>query len=289
MWVFAVIVSLTIALPYLAISSLVVRGLSKSHQLRSNYLGVGTAMIFFSCGVGHLLHAEHMAFGGQEFRDAADLHVTVWDGSTAVIALWYLSMRARYAQLLQSPAMFEDHSQVAIDAEAHRLADHDHLTGLLNRQALSRIVGAALVDADNMTRGLLFLDLDGFKEINDSFGHSAGDAVLKAAVARFQAALRPGDLLARLGGDEFVVFLEGAATEEGAAVVAKRLSDGLEVPFIVENGLVNMTASIGIALTVPGDLSASNLLHQADLAMYHAKNRGPGRCSFGGARPPAVA
>lgn len=283
MWVFTVIVNLAIALPYFAISYFVMRGLVKSNQLRSNHLGLGTAMIFLSCGTGHLLHAEHMLFGGREFRTAADLHLTLWNASTAGIAVWYLSMRARYGQLLQSPAMFEDQTRVTADAEARRAADHDHLTGLLNRQALLRAVGSALdPNVSGVTRGLLFLDLDGFKEINDRFGHSAGDAVLIAVVARLRHALRPGDLLARLGGDEFVVFLDNAATEEDAATVAKRLSDALLAPFFVlGDELVSITTSIGIALTAPGDLTAPELLHRADLAMYHAKNQGPGRCSFG--------
>lgn len=290
MWIFAVLASLAIALPYFAISYFVTRGLIKSNQLRSNRLGLGTALIFFSCGTGHLLHAEHLLFGGQEIRTASDLHLTLWDASTAAIAAWYLSMRARYGQLLQSPAMFEDQTRVTADAEARCAADHDHLTGLLNRQALLRAVESALdPDVSGVTRGLLFLDLDGFKEINDRFGHSAGDAVLTAVVGRLRHALRPGDLLARLGGDEFVVFLDNAATEEDAATVGKRLCDSLLAPFFVlDHELVSITTSIGIALTAPGDLTAPELLHRADLAMYHAKNQGPGRCSFG-VSPPAIA
>jgi len=291
MWGFSLIVSLAIALPYFAISYFVVRGLAKSNQLLSNHLGLGTATIFFSCGAGHLLHAEHLLFGGQEIRAAADLHLTLWDASTALIAVWYLSMRARYGQLLQSPAMFEDHTRVAADAEARRAADHDHLTGLLNRQALLRAVGSALdPNVSDVTRGLLFLDLDGFKDINDRFGHSAGDAVLIAVVARLRHALRPDDLLSRLGGDEFVVFLDSAATAQAAATVAKRLSDALLAPFSVpDDELVYITTSIGVALTAPGDLTAPELLHRADLAMYHAKNQGPGRCSFGVSHPPTFA
>lgn len=290
MWVSTSIASLAIALPYFAISFFVARGLVASGQLRSNPLGLGTAMIFFSCGFGHLLHAEHMLFGGPEFRAAADLHMTLWDSSTAAIAIWYLSMRARYGQLLH-PAMFEDKAKAEADAEARHLADHDHLTGLLNRQALLKVVGRALAPSDaDEQRGLLFLDLDGFKDINDRLGHSAGDAVLTAVVARLRHALRPDDVLARLGGDEFVVLMHGAVTQDAAATVAERLSDALLAPILVPgDGSVLITTSIGIALTAPGELTASELLHEADLAMYHAKSQGPGEWSFGPSHPPAFA
>ena len=294
MWTFNAIASLAIALPYFAISYFVLRGLIKGKQLHTNLLGLGTAMIFFSCGMGHFLHAEHMLFGGEAFRATADLHITLWDASTAAIAIWYLSMRARYGQLLHSPAMFEDHDRVAAGAEARRAADHDDLTGLPNRQTFLATVESALASPDPnigaQTRALLFLDLDGFKAVNDRFGHRVGDELLIAVVARLRGTLRPGDLLARLGGDEFVIFLEGAATEDGATIVARRLGDVLLPPFTCGDELVVLTTSIGIALTTPGDLgapgsTASELMHQADLAMYHAKNESPGGYSFGPLRP----
>jgi len=280
-WAFSAGVSLGIALPYFAIAYFVTRGLVASRQLRSNYLGLGTALIFFSCGGGHLLHAEHVVFGGQEFRAAADLHMTLWDLSTAAIAVWYLSMRRRYGQLLQSPAMFEDHTRLAAEAQARHEADHDHLTGLVNRHVLMDAVKRALdPDVSHDTRGLLFIDLDGFKEINDRFGHLAGDALLIAAAERLRRALRPHDLLARLGGDEFVVLLGGAATEKDALAVARRQADVLSAPFGVAGELVTLTSSVGIALAAPGAVTAAELVHRADTAMYDAKSDGPGRYRF---------
>lgn len=285
MWAFNVTASLAIALPYLGISYFVLRGLVNSGQLGSNPLALGTALIFFSCGTGHLLHAEHVLFGGAQFRAAADLHMTLWDVSTAVIAFWYLSMRRRYGQLLRSPAMFEDHTRVAAEAAARYDAEHDHLTGLLNRQALIGAVESALdPQLSSAPRGLLFVDLDGFKGINDRFGHIAGDSLLIAAAERLRRATRPSDVLARLGGDEFVILLGGPCTEEVAVAVASRYAEALSAPFTVADELVTLSSSIGIAVAPPGEMSASELLHRADLAMYDAKSDGPGRYSFG---PPA--
>jgi len=282
MWELSVIGNLAIALPYFAISYFVARGLIKSGQLVSNPLALGTGLIFFSCGMGHLLHAEHMAFGGEQYRAAADMHMTLWDASTAAIAIWYLSMRRRYVQLLHSPAMFEDHTRVAAEAAARHAAEHDPLTGLLNRQALTGGVEIALDPQVNSgTCGVLFADLDGFKAVNDRFGHITGDALLIAAAERLRRATRPDDLLARLGGDEFVIFLGGPCTEETAVAIAKRCAELLRAPFNVADELVTLSSSIGIALAQPGEMTASELLHCADLAMYEAKSRGPGRHSLG--------
>jgi diguanylate cyclase (GGDEF)-like protein len=291
MWIANAIASLGIALAYYGITYFIARGLASSKQLRTNPLGLGTALIFFSCGTGHLIHAEHALFGGPAFRAAADLHMTVWDISTAVIAVWYLSMRARYGQLLHSPvALFDDNTRVAADDEARHAADHDHLTGLLNRQALLKWVGDALdPDAGDESRALLFLDLDGFKEVNDRFGHRAGDALLIATVERLRHTSRPDDLLARMGGDEFVILLDGPATRDHAAAVAARHGEALRAPFMIDGHMVTITTSIGIAVANPGEMSASELLHRADLAMYDAKHEGPGRYSLDPARPTALA
>jgi diguanylate cyclase (GGDEF)-like protein len=286
MWGPSVIASLGIAIPYFAIAYFIARGLMKSGQLGSNPLGFGTALIFFSCGAGHLLHAEHMLSGGASFRATADLHMTLWDVSTAVIALWYLSMRRRYGQLLRSPAMFEDHTRVAAEAAARHDAEHDHLTGLLNRQGFMSAVKTALdPDGNGGTQGLLFVDLDGFKAVNDRFGHLAGDGLLIAAAERLRRATRPNDVLARLGGDEFVILLGGPSTEEVAVAIASRYTELLSAPFEIAGELVTLSSSIGIALAPTGGISASDLLHRADLAMYDAKNDGLGRHSFGLPRP----
>jgi diguanylate cyclase (GGDEF)-like protein len=270
-WELSLIASLAIAIPYFAIAYFIARGLARSGQLRRNRLGLATALIFCSCGTGHLIHAGHLLEGGV-FRRASDLHMTLWDLSTAAIAVWYLSLRGRYGQLLQGPAMFEDHERAAAEAQARHESRHDHLTGLLNRQALMDALEHALDPrVASGRRAVLFVDFDGFKAINDRYGHQAGDELLVAAAERLRGALRPSDVLARLGGDEFVTLLDGASTDEQAIAIARRQEEALSAPFTVEGEPATITISIGIALGSPGELSASELLHRADVTMYSAK------------------
>ncbi|MFC4069967.1 GGDEF domain-containing protein [Actinoplanes subglobosus] len=125
---------------------------------------------------------------------------------------------------------------------------------------------------------LLLLDLNRFKEVNDTYGHQAGDNLLEQAARRLAAVTRDGDLLARLGGDEFVVVVSGPNVDERAAVaVADRIREALRETFIVEEIDMTIDVSIGVALA-HGD---SNLLfQQADIAMYHAKRSGGGHAVF---------
>ncbi len=266
--------SLGIAGLYFAISFFVLRGLLRGGQLRTNQLALATAMIFFSCGAGHLLHAEHVLIGGERFRGAADLHMTLWDLSTAGIAGWYLSLRARYGQLMLGPVMFEDQERLAAEAVARHEANHDTLTGLPNRQALMDALATGTQEGgENRERVLLFLDLDGFKEVNDRFGHQVGDELLVAAAERLRHALRSHDVLARLGGDEFVTLLgdEGVGEAEG---IARRQAELMSAPFHVGDHEVRLTSSIGIALGPAEGRAGTELLHNADLAMYAAKRAG---------------
>ncbi|TML85191.1 MAG: EAL domain-containing protein [Actinobacteria bacterium] len=155
-------------------------------------------------------------------------------------------------------------------------AFHDGLTGLPNRQLFADQVGAALSRSFSSGRAsvVLFVDLDDFKTINDTLGHSAGDYVLVAVAERVRASLRPGDLAARLGGDEFAILLE-RSDREGAEILASRLLDALRMPFVVEGRELALHASIGIANAGPAD-DAEDLLRNADVAMYSAKTNGKG-------------
>ncbi|MFP4148982.1 MAG: putative bifunctional diguanylate cyclase/phosphodiesterase [Nitriliruptoraceae bacterium] len=161
----------------------------------------------------------------------------------------------------------------------HR-AHHDALTGLPNRArlvdrlelALSGWVGAG---QDATAVGLLFIDLDGFKAVNDGLGHQAGDELLVAVGARLLGALRTVDTVARLGGDEFAVLVE-APDDARIADLADRLVRELRVPFELSAGPVSVHASVGIAIAVPGD-AAGELLRRADMAMYRAKQDGGDR------------
>jgi diguanylate cyclase (GGDEF)-like protein len=170
---------------------------------------------------------------------------------------------------------------------AHQ-ATHDALTGLANRILFRDRLELALGRAERhgSFAGLLFLDLDRFKDVNDTLGHSAGDQLLRDVSDRLRVALRATDTLAhlgdeeftlaRFGGDEFVVLCDDLASEGGAVRVAQRLQQALLSPFVLEGKEYVVTASIGIVLASGADHDAESLLRDADIAMYRAKQRGPG-------------
>ncbi len=165
-----------------------------------------------------------------------------------------------------------------LEAQLRHQALHDSLTGLANRALFTDRVQHALDRASGLrdfSLAVLFLDLDDFKTINDSLGHGAGDELLVAVGHRLGGTLRPADTAARLGGDEFAVLLENAATEAPQSV-AGRMLDAFDRPFTIQGKQVQMHASIGIALDTPTS-TPEEMLRNADLAMYVAKQRGKGR------------
>jgi diguanylate cyclase (GGDEF)-like protein len=158
-------------------------------------------------------------------------------------------------------------------ALAHQ-ASHDSLTGLPNRTLLRRRLERELAALDRPERSmtLLMLDLDGFKEVNDTFGHSTGDQVLIQVAQRIVASVRDGDAVARLGGDEFAIVLATGRRDE-VAILARRVLTALELPLVLKTTTVSVAASIGIASAGSG-CTADELLRNADLAMYAAKSSG---------------
>jgi diguanylate cyclase (GGDEF)-like protein len=163
--------------------------------------------------------------------------------------------------------------------DAHTLdrvnrAAHDTLTGLASRGLFLDRLGGHL--AQGRPAALLFIDLDGFKPVNDELGHAAGDELLVSVATRITSLLRAPDVAGRLGGDEFAVMLAGAATLEDAAAVAERLVCEIGRPVVAGGRAVSVGASIGIALAA-GTTDPADLLHRADIAMYHAKRSGRGR------------
>ena len=176
-------------------------------------------------------------------------------------------------------------TQVAFRQLAHMAdlrrqeATTDPLTGLANRRALTAEVHTRLADSGR-SRALLLLDLDKFKEVNDSLGHHVGDLLLVQVGARLREHLRVGDLLVRLGGDEFAVLLEDAGHEQ-ASVVAGKLRAALAEPFTLDDMALHSAVSIGIALFPDDGPDLSGLLRKADIAMYNAKTSGDGVHLYG--------
>ena len=396
-WVLSAALNLVIAVCDFGIAGLILRGLIRAGEWRTNRLGLATAGIFYTCAVHHGLHTLHMlepTFGldsptGLAMRDAFDWHSVVSDTVGAGVALYYFSLRRSYRALLSGPKMFEDKNGqllratlaaleegvvvyqrdrgvvdaneaaatflgrsnhciredgtawpadelpvaetfatgeghhrtivgVALDdgeqrwlsctttplrdlaggveyvvatfvdvtaerAAAERMAWralHDELTGLANRALLYDRLEGSLVGRRE-TKGpyaVLYCDLDGFKNVNDRFGHGVGDALLVACAARLSAVMREGDMVARWGGDEFVVLAAGL---DGASLLefAERLRTAIGAPFnlLDDSGqaiTLGVTLSVGVALA---GSSAPTALRLADLALYEAKRRGRNR------------
>ena len=158
-------------------------------------------------------------------------------------------------------------------AEARREASTDALTSLPNRRLLmSRIESAlATTEAIGGRLAVLMLDLDNFKQLNDTLGHGAGDALLRQIGPRLRRALRDTDTVARLGGDEFAVLLSPAPPEEGIVRVAEKILRALSEPFEVQGLALRLTGSIGIASYPDHAVDVDDLLKRADIAMYQAK------------------
>jgi len=166
----------------------------------------------------------------------------------------------------------------AIEKATRHAALHDPLTGLPNRTLFLDRLQQALHRAQRTGRpvGVLLIDLDGFKIVNDSLGHAAGDELLIALAPRLSAALRPGDTVARLGGDEFVIVCGDLATDADVIKVAERIRDTWARAIVVGNTPLYISGSIGISVARGGDATPDALLREADAAMYRAKERGRG-------------
>jgi diguanylate cyclase (GGDEF)-like protein/PAS domain S-box-containing protein len=200
------------------------------------------------------------------------------DGSELLVEIVRHGMRYadRPASLILAHDVTERH---ALQERLAYQAFHDDLTGLPNRALLRDRIEHALASGcrDGSRVAVLFLDLDGFKVVNDSLGHAAGDELLAAVAARLQTCVRPGDSVARLGGDEFAVLLVEDRDDRAADVVASRALEAFRAPFDLDGRQVVVSASIGIATGSPVDATADTLLRDADAAMYAAKWSGSAR------------
>jgi diguanylate cyclase (GGDEF)-like protein/PAS domain S-box-containing protein len=220
--------------------------------------------------------------------DAADVHAGAVDTDIRVShasgeARWVemrISGRVNAAGIKGWVVNFREVTdRKSLEDELRRQALTDPLTGLLNRAAFNERLVAATASIDpGAPPAVLFVDIDDFKDVNDSLGHAAGDDLLVTVAARLSADVRADDVVARLGGDEFAVLLADA-DDERLRDVADRLLASLRAPMVLNGRSLSVTASVGGALGGPGD-AAEQLLHRADTAMYEAKRTGKDSASL---------
>ncbi|HZI20276.1 MAG TPA: EAL domain-containing protein [Pyrinomonadaceae bacterium] len=195
---------------------------------------------------------------------------------------WSVSMvRDQYSKSVHLIFQIQDITDRKLaEQQLHHDAFHDALTGLPNRALFMdhlKLAVARSLRRDKEMFAVLYLDLDRFKIINDSLGHTIGDQLLVGIAERLQKNLRPGDTVARLGGDEFTILIEDITEEKEAVAVAERIQKELSVPFILSGREVFTTVSMGIAPSSTGYERAEDILRDADTAMYRAKSLGKAR------------
>lgn len=231
--------------------------------------------------------AQRMLPQGPPGLEGATFGSPIADGNAVVIELYSSKGEVRTAEMRVSildwhgqPArllILRDITEQALLLQRlHRTANYDSVTGLPNRTLFYERIGQAIREARRHGHrvGLLFLDFDGFKHVNDTYGHDVGDRLLRQIGERLQQALREGDSVARLAGDEFVVTLTQVKDVNEASIVAGNLLAAFDAPFELDDHVVTTSASIGVAF-FPDDASdASELLQRADGAMYRAKADG---------------
>ena len=195
-----------------------------------------------------------------------------------------------------SEVVFDDHLEALLIDVAEKLAshihglnlikkinhqaNHDSLTGLPNRLCFTRELEAAIKQADqgNNNCAVALMDLDGFKRINDSLGHHAGDSLLQSVANRLKTTSRSGQIVARLGGDEFAILITGISNQKQGVQIAQRILKAIQQPYIENGRSLSVGASFGISYYDGQGSNSSNLLQQADAAMYFAKNNGQNNC-----------
>ncbi|HEV7898640.1 MAG TPA: EAL domain-containing protein [Planosporangium sp.] len=237
---------------------------------------------------GEAFRGPHPGAGGGDARTLLCVPVTRDGGAAALLYAFRDGRRPFQGEAVETARIFANHLAAAMtNAELYRAlreseaslrhqATHDSLTGLANRSLAGQRLEQALAGVDPYPVGLLFCDLDKFKEVNDRLGHDAGDELLWQVADRLRGCVRAGDVLARFGGDEFVVVLDRIADLDEVSEVGRRIVRTLQAPFTLGGERVQVSASVGGVLGVRGRITAGAMLRDADAAMYAAKNRGPG-------------
>jgi diguanylate cyclase (GGDEF)-like protein/PAS domain S-box-containing protein len=199
------------------------------------------------------------------------------DGSVIWVEWHNSALRDEQGRVISILSLAQDvSSRIQAEERLQFMATHDGLTGLPNSVLLNDRLEASLVRAKRSQSrvGVMFLDLDHFKDVNDTLGHRVGDALLKELSRRIRGALRQSDVLARISGDEFVVVLEDISDDDAPERVAQKLLDEVRRPFHVEGNEIHVSGSLGLALHPEDGTDAETLLKNADAAMYHAKELG---------------
>ena len=257
----------------------------------------------YSAGSLLTMNVQDLTSADQREVDSRPLDALKYDGEGIALERHWIHAEGHdlWVQFNVGPPASADDTYVVgqvDDITARKRADvklthqalHDELTGLPNRLLLMDRIDHALAASARSKRtvGLLYLDLDGFKAVNDSGGHAAGDRVLVEVANRLRSTLRPGDTVARLGGDEFVVVCDGLDDSQSAKAIADRVLSVLREPYLDNGASYSLSASIGISLS-DSDTEANQFLMDADQAMYGAKSAGKGRVRVGGRRDSELA
>src|SRR5437868_3784442 len=243
--------------------------------------GARAADIVNACVVGNSISAAsgNIILSEIENSEARDVITTDPDLARGRALSWKFQPMAGGGAVVLLEDITERRSA---EAKISHLARYDELTALPNRvnfrDEIERLL--CLPHEGEQLSALLFVDLDQFKQVNDTLGHPCGDQLLCAVANRLREMLRPEDFVARFGGDEFVVFQQNINSADDAARLARRIVDHLSERYKIDNHLVEIGASVGIAMTSPHDISADTLLKNADMALYRAKADGRGTFCF---------
>ncbi|WFE68019.1 diguanylate cyclase [Thiomicrospira sp. R3] len=228
-------------------------GLTVLEHIRQSDWGCCMAVILVTADDRHETHLKGLQLGADDFI-------------TKPFSLPLVQLRIRNL-------LARDQARKQLD----QMAYYDALTGLPNRSLLHDRLDQAIAQADRRQKrlALVFIDIDGFKPVNDNFGHAVGDVLLKLLATRMKSALREGDTLARLGGDEFIALLVDLTEQLPNKELMERLLSAVSEPFEYQGHTIHVTASIGVSYyPQPKPIDASQLIRQADQAMYQAKQSG---------------
>jgi len=258
-------------------------------DLRTNYITRSqNAVSLLGVGSGPLaefldkVHPEDRALR-QHYAQQVKLHGSYTSEFRYILpsgkVLWFGSRAELASPDRVVGVTFDITDRKAAEEEIWRAANHDSLTGLPNRGLFHRCLEQALLDArgGRTSLSLVLIDLDDFKDVNDTLGHDAGDALLQEASRRLSGLVRPSDTIARLGGDEFAVLRAEPTTLDEAARFAERIIEALREPFTYKRRTVSSRASIGVAAFPEHDSDPAGLMKSADIALYRAKAQGRNR------------